>query len=122
MINDAVWQTIKDYFAQFYNVQAIDELRAELEKRTDIHPFDGGVFIRRGNEFDLFVEPQRRGRWRIRSEITKYLEQLGKQYGRIVVKVHENNHASLRLAKHFEFKEISRNNGVIELENLTWAV
>lgn len=115
-LSDAVWSVMKDYLAKWKNKHATEGLRAWLESNTEITPFDGGVFIAIGNEFDLFVEAERQGRWRIRSTISAYLDQMGRRYGKIVARIDERNTRSLRLARHFGFDEVSRENGVIRLE------
>lgn len=121
MIGDAVWQVIKDHLKRYYGWEAPDDFREKLEQHTEVTPFDGGVFIAKGNEFDLFVVPERRGRWRIRSELSNYLNKLGRRYGVIAVKINESNLPSLRLARHFGFKEVSRDNGFIRLESTSWV-
>lgn len=116
LLTDAVWQTIKDYHKDTKSRELTGDHRNVIEQNMDIHPFDGGVFIAIGNEFDLFVVPEKRGRWRIRTEIGNYLHQMGKSHSTIVVRINENNSPSLRLAEHFGFKEVSRENGIIRLE------
>ena len=112
---DNVWQVVKDHYA------ITDDLRSVVEKESEIVPFDGGAFLAVGNEFDLFVVPEKRGRWRIRSEVTKYLTDMGKRHDKIVVRISEHNTKSLRLARHFGFNEVGRDNGVIRLENSSWV-
>ena len=116
LLTDAVWQTIKDYLAQRKGKLVSDDMRQWLERNAQVTPFDGGAFIAIGNEFDLFVEPARRGRWRIRSTISQYLDRLGAVHGKIIARINEDNHPSLRLARHFGFQEVSRENGVIRME------
>lgn len=118
---DDIWQVIKDYLRTDKNIDAGDAAREIIENNTDIYLFDGGAFVAAGNEFDLFVVPSRRGKWAIKREITAYLIKLQQLHGSIVVKINEKNNASLRLARFFGFKEISRKNGVIELETLPWV-
>ena len=113
---DDVWQVIKDHLLRYKGFEAPDELRDALEQHTDIELFDGGAFIAVGNEFDLFVVPEKRGRWRIRSVIGDYLDRMGRIHGKIVARIDERNTPSLRLARHFGFHEVSRENGVIRLE------
>ena len=113
---DEVWQVIKDHLLQYKNVVASDSLRQSIELQTDIELFDGGAFVAIGNEFDLFVTPAKRGRWRIRSVIGGYLDRMGRKHGKIVARIDERNMPSLRLAQHFKFYEVSRENGVIRLE------
>ena len=69
-----------------------------------------------GNEIDLFVVPEKRGRWRIRSVVGQYLDRMGRIHGKIVARIDERNTTSLRLARHFGFHEVGRENGVIRLE------
>jgi hypothetical protein len=118
---DDVWQVIKDHLLKYKGYEAPDDLRDKLEKNTDIELFDGGAFVAVGNEFDLFVIPEKRGRWRIRSVLKNYLDKMGRTHGKIVVRINEHNMPSLRLARGFGFKEISRENGTIRLENESWV-
>ena len=118
---DDVWQVIKDHLLKYKGYEAPDDLRDKLEKNTDIELFDGGAFVAMGNEFDLFVVPEKRGRWRIRSVLKNYLDKMGRTHGKIVVRINEHNMPSLRLARGFGFKEISRENGTIRLENESWV-
>lgn len=115
-LSDDVWRVIKDHLLTYKGFEAPDGLRDALEAHTDIEVFDGGVFIAVGNEFDLFVVPEKRGRWRIRSVIGDYLDRMGRIHGKIVARIDERNTPSLRLARHFGFNEVSRENGVIRLE------
>jgi hypothetical protein len=113
---DEVWQVIRDHLRMYKGYEAPDELKTALEQTTDIELFDGGAFVAVGNEFDLFVVPEKRGRWRIRSVIGSYLDRMGRLHGKIVARIDERNTPSLRLARHFGFHEVSRENGVIRLE------
>ena len=107
---DNVWQVIKDYY------QITDDLRSVVEEKAEIYLFNGGAFLSVGNEIDLFVIPEKRGRWQIRTEMTKYLNTMSERYGKIVAQINECNNPSLRLARHFGFNEVSRENGVVRLE------
>ena len=118
---DDVWQVIKDHLLKYKGYEAPDELRDKLEQHTDIELFDGGAFLSKGNEFDLFVVPEKRGRWRIRTVFGNYLDKMGRTHGKIVVRINEQNTPSLRLARGFGFKEISRENGTIRLETESWV-
>lgn len=113
---DDVWQVIRDYLCTYKGYEAPDELKTVLEENTKIELFDGGAFVSVGNEFDLFVVPEKRGRWRIRSVFGDYLDRMGRIHGKIVARIDERNTASLRLARHFGFHEVSREHGVIRLE------
>ena len=111
-----VWQVIKDHLRTYKGYEAPEELKAALEQTAEIEVFDGGAFVSVGNEFDLFVVPEKRGRWRIRSIVGGYLDRMGALHGKIVARIDERNSPSLRLARHFGFNEVSRENGVIRLE------
>ena len=113
---DDVWQVIKDHMLTYKTRNVPDELREILEQFANIELFDGGAFVSIGNEFDLFVVPEKRGRWRIRSTIEQYLDRMGRLHGCTIVRIDERNTPSLRLARHFGFREIDRENGIIRLE------
>ena len=113
---DDVWQVIRDHLRTYKGFEAPDELKSVLEQNTQIELFDGGAFVAVGNEFDLFVVPEKRGKWRIRSIFGGYLDRLGRMHGKIVARIDERNTPSLRLARHFGFHEVSRENGVIRME------
>jgi hypothetical protein len=113
---DDVWDVIKTYLRDRKGFEATQEAREWMEQNFEITPFNGGVFLAKGNEFDLFVVPEKRGKWNIRGEITKYLDTMVKAHGTIVVKIYDDNNASLRLARFFGFNEVSHNNGLIRLE------
>ena len=115
---DGVWQVIKDHLRTYKNIDAPDEFKAVLENHTNIELFDGGAFVAVGNEFDLFVVPEKRGRWRIRSVVNNYLDRMLHTHGKIVTRIDEQNTTSLRLAQHFKFYEVGRENGVIRLEKV----
>lgn len=120
-LHDDVWRVICDYVLARRGVTAPDEVRTWAEANLDITPFDGGVFIAQGNEFDLFVVPERRGRWNIRGQVTKFLRTMGRKHGVIVAKIYDDNFPSLRLAKHFGFHEVERDGNLIRLESTSWA-
>lgn len=121
VLPDAVWQVVCDYLLERKGVIAPDGLREWAEDNLEITLFDGGAFLVAGNEFDLFVVPERRGRWNIRGQITKFLSTMGHKHGTIVAKIYEDNLPSLRLAKHFGFHEVSRDGNMIRLESTSWA-
>lgn len=116
-LSDDIWQVIKHHLQEYKGYDEVpDGLRDALEEHAQIDVFDGGVFIAVGNEFDLFVVPEKRGKWRIRSVIGEYLDRMGRIHGKIAARIDERNTPSLRLARHFGFREVSRDNGVIRLE------
>lgn len=102
-----VWSVVADHLLKL-GFEPTDEVKQLIEDTADIVLFDGGVFIAYDNEFDLFVVPERRGKWRIRSEITKFLEQMACKHSTITVRINQNNSPSLRLAHHFGFVEVAR--------------
>jgi GNAT superfamily N-acetyltransferase len=114
-LHDDVWQVICDY------TDVADGTREWIEENLEITPFDGGAFIADGNEFDLFVVPERRGRWNIRGQVTKFLSTMGRKHGTLVAEIYEDNLPSLRLAKHFGFREVGRDGDMIRLESTAWA-
>ena len=113
---DDVWQVIVDYLLKYRNIVAPDGLREWTENNLDITLFDGGAFLSHQNEFDLFVVPEKRGKWRIRSVINGFLNDMLEKHQKIVVKIYPDNASSLRLAKGFGFTEVGRENGMIRLE------
>lgn len=121
-LHDDIWNVIKEYILERRGVDVPQEAREWAEENLDITPFDGGVFIAHGNEFDLFVLPERRGRWQIRKIGTEYMNKMRKAHDTIIVRIYEDNEPSLRLAHFFGFVEISRENGLIRLENTSWVV
>lgn len=120
-LHDDVWRVIEDYLLERTGIAAPDGLREWAEDNLDITPFDGGAFIADGNEFDLFVVPERRGRWNIRGQVTKFLSTMGRKHGTLVAEIYEDNLPSLRLAKHFGFREVGRDGDKIRLESTSWA-
>lgn len=116
LLTDPLWDVIKKYLRDMGSFAPNEELRDILEEHTVIECFDGGAFISYGNEFDLFVLPEKRGKWKIRSIVGGYLDKFSKKYDKVVVRINEENHTSLRLAKHFGFVEVSRENKLIRLE------
>jgi hypothetical protein len=120
MLSDEVWQVIKDHLAKdgFVCDNSVKKL---VEENAEITPFNGGVFITVGNEFDVFVVPEKRGKWNIRGEITRFLAKMAEKHDIAIVRINEDNVKSLRLAKFFGFDEIERKDGVIKLERKLWA-
>jgi len=116
-ISDEVWQVIKHTYKKYDDWDVPEQLREEVEKLAEIFEFDGGLFISYGNEFDLFVVPERQAKWGVRAKVTKYLNDMHKKHETVIVRINENNTRSLRLAKGFGFKEVSNNEGEITLEH-----
>ncbi len=105
-----------------FGFDATQHSREWIEQNLDITPFDGGAFVANGNEFDLFVVPEKRCKWSIRGDGIDFLNRMSKLHDTMVVRIYEDNRPSLRLAKGFGFKEVSRENGLIRLENSSWVV
>jgi arginine deiminase len=116
LLNDDVWDLIYETTLKYDGISAGPHIRKYIEQNADIVKFDGGVFIAIDNEFDLYVVKEKQGKWRIRSTISNYLNNMADKYENLIVKIHEENHRSLRLAKFFNFKEIDRSNKKITLE------
>lgn len=113
---DDVWQVIADYLLKYRGIEAPLALRDWAENNLDITLFDGGAILAKNNEFDVFVVPAKRGKWRIRSVINGFLNTMFEKHEKIVVKIYEDNTPSLRLAKGFGFKDVGRESGMIRLE------
>ena len=119
MLSEDVWQVIKEHLAKEGFV-CDDSVKKYIEENAEITPFNGGVFIAIGNEFDVFVVPEKRGKWNIRGEVTRFLANMAQTYDVALVRINEDNVKSLRLAKFFGFNEIERKDGVISLERKLW--
>lgn len=119
-LTDDIWQVIYDTAVKYDKIRPSPNMRRYIEQNATITPFDGGVFVAIGNEFDLFVLPEKQGKWRVKRVITDYLSKMTDKYGALIVKIHENNRRSLRLANFFGFKEIARSDGKITLERKPW--
>jgi hypothetical protein len=119
---DDVWDVIKTYLHDRMGFDATPEAREWMEENMEITPFDGGAFVAMGNEFDLFVVPEKRCKWRVREVIPKFLDKMSKRHDTMIVRIYEDNAPSLRLAKFFGFKEVSREDGLIRMENSSWVV
>jgi hypothetical protein len=119
---DDVWEVIKKYLHDRMGFDATPESRDWMEKNMDITPINGGAFVASGNEFDLFVVPAKRRKGCIRRDGFAFLNRMSKLHDTMVVRIFEDNEPSLRLAKGFGFKEVSRDHGLIRLENSSWVV
>jgi hypothetical protein len=115
-ISDGLWNVICMSMKEHWKMDCNEEVRKELEKRAEIQLFNGGAFIALENEFDLFVLPEKQGKWNIRGELTNYIQKMTDKYGTIVVRVGENNCRALRLANKFGFKKVSVEDGIVRLE------
>lgn len=119
---DEVWEVIVKTLVEYDGIYCPSpELRRHIEKHTEITPFDGGVFIADGNEFDLFVVPEKRGKWRIRKEINAFLAKLAEKHSKAIVKIYPENKPSLRLAMGFGFEPVGIQGRQIVLERPLWV-
>lgn len=118
--DDAVWDVIKDTIKLYKDIEPDENIRQIIEEYTIITPFEGGVFVANENEFDLFVIPEKRGKWGARGKLKKYLGFMLDKYGSVIVKIHQDNKTSLRLAKGFGFKEIETLDNIVKLELTKW--
>lgn len=119
---DAVWEVICDTLAKFDGIECRSpELREYIETHAQITLFDGGAFIADGNEFDLFVVPERQAKWRIRKEISAYLATMAKRYDKALVRIYPENSRSLRLALGFGFEPVGNDGRQMVLEKKLWV-
>lgn len=119
---DDVWKVIVDTLQKYDDIYCpSEELREYLERNAKITPFDGGVFIADGNEFDLFVVPEKRGKWAIRKEINQFLAKLAQEHKTAVVKIYPENKVSMRLALGFGFDPVRKDGKQIVLERPLWV-
>lgn len=108
-IPDNVWEVIKDYLYEYFRVRATEDVKVTMETDCMLHPFDGGMFISKGNHFDLFVVPEKRGCWRIRTTFNEFIEKMINLYGSVCAIIHPRNVESLRLAVGFGFIKQTEN-------------
>ena len=119
---DDVWQVVLDTLAKYDGIYCPSpELKQYVEEHTEITPFDGGAFIADGNEFDVFVMPEKRGKWAIRREINAFLAKLAEKHSKAIVKIYPENKPSMRLAKGFGFEPVGKQGRQIVLERALWV-
>ena len=120
---DDVWKVICDTLDKYDGLDCrnLPGLREHVEKHAQITLFDGGVFIADGNEFDLFVVPEKRGKWAIRKEINAFLAKLAQEHSKAVIKIYPENKRSLRLAQGFGFEQVGKDGRQIVLERPLWV-
>lgn len=117
-LTDAQWGVIESYLIKYNAVSA--DTRDLINTHCLIFEFDGGIFITHNEEFDLFVLPEKRGRWKIRTVCNEFLDYMRRTYGKAVAKIYKDNLPSLRIAKHFQFAEKGRDGNLIRMEKI-WA-
>lgn len=120
-MQDAVWEVIAQTMHKFKGIEATPEHRKAIERLCRIEEFDGGAFVIRANEIDLFVVPDKRGRWATRGLLDRVVGGVIREYGSAQCAINENNGPSLRLAKRLGFQEVGREGSNIRLELKTWA-
>lgn len=119
---DDVWKVVLDTLSRFDDIDCDSpELKEYVEQNCEITLFDGGAFIADQNEFDVFVVPEKRGKWAIRREINGFLAKLAQRHSKAIVKINEENITSLRLAEGFGFDEVARDGPNIILERPLWV-
>lgn len=119
---DDVWQVVIDTLAKYDDIRCPSpELKRYIEKHAQITLFDGGAFIADGNEFDVFVVLEKRGKWAIRREINAFLAKLAEKHSKAVVKIYPENEPSLRLALGFGFEPVGKHGRQIVLERALWV-
>lgn len=119
---DDVWQVVLETLAKYDGIYCPSpELKQYVEEHTEITPFDGGAFIADGNEFDVFVVPEKRGKWAIRREINAFLAKLAQRHSKAVIKIYPENKPSMRLAKGFGFEPVGKQGRQIVLERALWV-
>ena len=120
MISDNIWQVMKETVQKYQNIDCGNEHRQIIEKEVIVTPFEGGVFVSKGNEFDLFVLPEKRGKWNIKAELSKFFDTMFEKYDTLIVGIDERNLPSLRLAKFFGFQPVDKTGTLIRLEKRSW--
>lgn len=119
---DDVWQVVLETLAKYDGIDCPSpELKQYVEEHTEITQFDGGAFIADGNEFDVFVVPEKRGKWAIRREINAFLAKLAQRHSKAVIKIYPENKPSMRLAKGFGFEPVGTQGRQIVLERALWV-
>ena len=119
---DDVWRVVLDTLAKYDDIRCPSpELKRYIEKHAQIMLFDGGAFIADGNEFDVFVVPEKRGKWAIRREISAFLAKLAEKHSKAIIKIYPENNPSIRLAKGFGFEPVGIQGRQIVLERALWV-
>lgn len=117
-IPELAWGVIKKYLEATFAEEPEEEVRRKLETEYEVTPFDGGVFLSQGAEFDLFVDEDRRGKWNAEVVLTQFLQEMHRKYGKAVAVIREDNIACLKLAMKFNFEIVGRDeDGDLILEN-----
>jgi hypothetical protein len=116
-MTDELWRVMADTMARYRGIVCTDEHRKAVEAQAEIEEFDGGAWASVGNEIDLFVLPERQGKWRVRREVRRYLAKMHEKHPILIARINEANTRSLRLAHFFGFREVGREGTEIRLEH-----
>jgi len=115
-IHDDLWAVISETEMKYRGKHISQAEREMVEKKATVTLFDGGCFLSYGPEFDLFVLPERRGKWKIRGTIRSFVDTMIEKYGYAKVKIHKKNKVSMRLAIGFKFMPVADDGSFITLE------
>ena len=116
-ISDDLWRVMADTMKTYRGIVCNAMHKKAIEDNAEIHEFDGGAWASVGNEIDLFVLPERRGKWKVKGEISQYLREMHKKYPVLIARINERNTRSLRLARFFGFKDVAKEGQEIRLEH-----
>jgi GNAT superfamily N-acetyltransferase len=121
-VRDEVWAVVCETMRRYKGVELSEAHRQAVESTCRLVEFDGGAFVIKGCEVDLFVTSDRRKRWATRRLLNDVVGGLVKEHGKAVCRVHKDNADSLDFAKRLGFAEVGRQNDVIELEVSQWKL
>lgn len=119
-LSDDVWAVVQDTMRRFKGWELNDSHRQLVEAQCEVIPFDGGAFVIRGCEVDLFVTPEKRGRWATRSLLDRVFGGLIRTHGKATCSVHPDNGVCLRFVRRLGFVEVSRTEQSVRLEMTQW--
>jgi len=97
-ISDPIWGTICETLSLYDGIDDYPGLREFVESKFELWGFPGGMFIVDGKEFDLYVEPARRGRWRMRETMLEFFKMMFDRHGSAAAKIHRENLRSIGFA------------------------
>lgn len=115
-IGDDLWAVMVDTMKRYRGIECNVQHKEAVERQAEIKSFNGGAWVSVGNEIDLFVLPKKQAKWNVRKEVSQYLADMHKRYPILVARINENNTRSLRLARFFGFKDVSKEGQEIRLE------
>lgn len=115
-IPQRLWDVIVETEEKYGDFVPTQEHKALVEEKAIVTIFDGGCFLSNGPEFDLYVAPERQGKWKIRGTINAFVRKILDEYGTAIVKINPKNKKSLRLALGFGFVPTGKDGIKITLE------